>query len=41
MTEAGAVDFIMLYVNYSLNQNLTSSIETKVVKLNIEVNKLN
>ena len=41
MTEAGAVDFIMLYVNYFLNQNVTSSIETKVVKLNIEVNKLN
>ena len=39
LTEAEAADFSILYINYSLNQNLPSSIETKV--LNIEVNKLN
>ena len=41
MTEAEAADFSILYVNYSFNQHLPSSIEAKVVKLNIAVNKLN
>ena len=38
LTEERAVG---LYINYSFNQNLPFSIETKVVKLNIEVDKLN
>ena len=31
----------ILYANYPFNPNVPSLIETKVVKLNIEVNKLN
>jgi hypothetical protein len=41
LTEAEAADFSIQYIDYSLTQNLPSSIETKVVKVNIEVNKLN
>ena len=41
LTEAEAADFSVLYLNYSFNLNLPSSIETKVVKCNIAVNKLN
>ena len=39
--EAEAADFSILYIDYSFNPNLPSSIETKVVKLNIKLNKLN
>ena len=38
LTKEEAVDFSILYINYSFNLNLPSSIKTKVVKLNIEVN---
>ena len=39
-TESEAVDFSILYAKNSFNQNLPYSIETKVVKLNIDLNKL-
>ena len=41
LTEADAIYFIILHVNHYFSQHLPSSIETKIVKLNIEVNKLN
>ena len=41
MTKVEADDFSILYINYSFNLNIPSSVEIKVVKLNIEVNKLN
>ena len=41
LTESDAADFSLLYANYPFNKNLPSSIETKVMKFNIEVNKIN
>ena len=41
LTDSDVADFSLLYTNYPFNQNVPSSIETKVMKFNIEVNKIN